>query len=48
MTQTPERLHQLSNGPSAASGAEPSSKALLFDYRQAANPVRAGLTEPIP
>ncbi|NDG74649.1 MAG: cupin [Synechococcaceae bacterium WB8_1B_136] len=24
------------------------SKALLFDYRQAANPVRAGLTEPIP
>ncbi len=24
------------------------SKALLFDYRQAANPVRKGLTEPIP
>lgn len=24
------------------------SKALLFDYRQAANPVRPGLTEPIP
>jgi gentisate 1,2-dioxygenase len=24
------------------------TKALLFDYRQAANPVRAGLTEPIP
>ena len=26
----------------------PSAKAVLFDYRQAANPVRAGLTEPIP
>jgi len=26
----------------------PDSKALLFDYRQAANPVRRGLTEPIP
>jgi gentisate 1,2-dioxygenase len=24
------------------------TKALLFDYRQAANPVRAGLTDPIP
>jgi gentisate 1,2-dioxygenase len=30
--------------PAAASG----SKALVFDYRQAANPVRRGLTEPIP
>ena len=39
MTQTPERRRN----------AEPASaKALLFDYRQAANPVRAGLTEPIP
>ena len=28
--------------------ASPSDKALLFDYRQAANPVRPGLTEPIP
>ena len=48
MTQTPERLHELSTGPSAVTGAEPSAKALLFDYRQAANPVRPGLTEPIP
>jgi len=39
MTQTPERRRN----------AEPAcAKALLFDYRQAANPVRAGLTEPIP
>jgi gentisate 1,2-dioxygenase len=30
--------------PAAPSG----SKALVFDYRQAANPVRRGLTEPIP
>ncbi len=28
--------------------APPATKALLFDYRQAANPVRRGLTEPIP
>ncbi len=28
--------------------APPATKALLFDYRQAANPVRTGLTEPIP
>ncbi|MCT4365112.1 MULTISPECIES: cupin [Synechococcaceae] len=27
---------------------EPGAKAVLFDYRQAANPVRHGLTEPIP
>ena len=39
MTQTPERRR---NADTA------SAKALLFDYRQAANPVRAGLTEPIP
>ena len=39
MTQTPERTVA-----TPASG----SKALLFDYRQAANPVRQGLTEPIP
>ncbi len=32
--------------PSAASPA--GTKALVFDYRQAANPVRRGLTEPIP
>jgi hypothetical protein len=28
--------------------APAATKALLFDYRQAANPVRPGLTEPIP
>jgi len=28
--------------------APAATKALLFDYRQAANPVRSGLTEPIP
>ena len=37
MTQTPEH-------PTATAA----SKALLFDYRAAANPVRPGLTEPIP
>ncbi|MBM5806908.1 MAG: cupin [Cyanobacteria bacterium M_surface_10_m2_179] len=39
MTQAPERKrhHESATG-----------KALLFDYRQAANPVRPGLTEPIP
>ncbi|WP_235299972.1 hypothetical protein [Synechococcus sp. GFB01] len=36
MTRTPE-------APAAAT-----SKAQLFDYRQAANPIRHGLTEPIP
>lgn len=40
MTQTPERRR--------SADADPASKALLFDYRQAANPVRPGLTEPIP
>ncbi|MEY3768207.1 MAG: hypothetical protein RLZZ11_1277, partial [Cyanobacteriota bacterium] len=39
MTQAPERKRLDPSTP---------SKALLFDYRQAANPVRAGLTEPIP
>jgi gentisate 1,2-dioxygenase len=39
MTQAPERKRQ---DPASA------TKALLFDYRQAANPVRPGLTEPIP
>jgi gentisate 1,2-dioxygenase len=39
MTQAPERKRH----------DEPAgSKALLFDYRQAANPVRPGLTDPIP
>jgi gentisate 1,2-dioxygenase len=39
MTQAPERKRH---------DAAPTGKALLFDYRQAANPVRSGLTEPIP
>jgi len=43
---------EASNQPEQA-GLEPpdrseNGKALLFDYRQAANPVRSGLTEPIP
>jgi gentisate 1,2-dioxygenase len=39
MTQAPDRKrHDQSSA----------NKALLFDYRQAANPVRPGLTEPIP
>ena len=39
MTQAPDRKrHDQSSA----------GKALLFDYRQAANPVRPGLTEPIP
>jgi len=36
MTHTPERRLSLDD------------KAQLFDYRQAANPIRSGLTEPIP
>lgn len=32
----------------APSAVDPSAQAVLFDYRQAANPVRPGLTEPIP
>ncbi|CAK6688569.1 cupin [Synechococcus sp. CBW1107] len=39
MTQAPERQRQYEQF---------AGKALLFDYRQAANPVRSGLTEPIP
>ena len=39
MTQAPERQRQ---------DEQFAGKALLFDYRQAANPVRSGLTEPIP
>ncbi|MEY4298481.1 MAG: hypothetical protein RLZZ423_1660 [Cyanobacteriota bacterium] len=48
MTQTPERLQPFHGDSQAGGPAEPSAKALLFDYRQAANPVRTGLTEPIP
>ena len=58
MTQTPER--QLNGQHQAGSGQQrrdsqgvsdpdkPASKALLFDYRQAANPVRPGLSDPLP
>lgn len=42
MTQAP--IHSI---PTTGS-AQWQAKAELFDYRQAANPVRAGLTEPIP
>ncbi len=47
-SQVPATLD--SHGPLAdADQALPgTAKALLFDYRQAANPVRPGLTEPIP
>jgi gentisate 1,2-dioxygenase len=54
MTQTPERR---SSGRAKAGSRNDgrndgsttaTSKALVFDYRQAANPVRPGLTEPIP
>ena len=53
MTQTPELTMATSPVESAKSqhsATDPGagSKALLFDYRQAANPVRSGLTEPIP
>lgn len=51
MTQAPEirSSSPLESGASAEPGtADPAAKALLFDYRQAANPVRHGLTEPIP
>ena len=39
MTHAPERERH---------DQQAATKALLFDYRQAANPVRPGLTEPIP
>lgn len=42
MTQAPEA------GRCTAATDTSSAKALLFDYRQAANPVRPGLTDPIP
>jgi Gentisate 1,2-dioxygenase len=42
MTQAP-----IQSSPTSGS-AQWQAKAQLFDYRQAANPVRAGLTEPIP
>ncbi len=50
MTQAPDLRSSTPVGSGADSGAaaDPAAKALLFDYRQAANPVRHGLTEPIP
>ena len=45
MTQTPKQAITTATG---AAGHHASDKALLFDYRAAANPVRPGLTEPIP
>lgn len=49
-TPVAEDLVQANDGDSGASGHSPpgTSRAVLFDYRQAANPVRSGLTEPIP
>ena len=41
MTQTPEHLTLID-------AEQASAKGLLFDYRAAANPVRPGLTDPIP
>jgi gentisate 1,2-dioxygenase len=50
MTQVP--LQPLSPAPAEASEASAAArwqaKAQTFDYRQAANPIRRGLTEPIP
>ena len=48
MTQAPEAPVAPRPDESAALSMAPAGKALLFDYRQAANPVRRGLTEPIP
>ncbi len=47
MTQAPQAGRCA--GPSTQPEQHPEhNKALLFDYRQAANPVRPGLTDPIP
>ncbi|MCT0217866.1 cupin [Synechococcus sp. CS-1329] len=48
MTQTPEAPVALRPDQSAVLSMAAAGKAQLFDYRQAANPVRRGLTEPIP
>lgn len=53
MTQAPLQASQPSQpAPASAEAAgvmaEWQCAALVYDYRQAANPVRAGLTEPIP
>jgi len=53
MTQTPELTMAtspvvLSESQSGTENPGTASRPLLLDYRQAANPVRSGLTEPIP
>ena len=53
MTHTPEHAITTAPGntagnPSANATGNPTGKALLYDYRAAANPVRPGLTDPIP
>jgi len=51
MTQTPDRPSadlRLSIQAEAMQNSPVADKAQLFDYRQAANPIRRGLTEPIP
>jgi gentisate 1,2-dioxygenase len=49
MTLTPDRpLTGLAAPPDSCLSQRADSKALLFDYRQAANPVRPGLSDPIP
>jgi gentisate 1,2-dioxygenase len=45
---TPPPLAASAEEPSAASPPTTGNPAEIYDYRQAANPVRAGLTEPIP
>lgn len=42
------RLNAMTQVPDIRLAQQPASKAVLFDYRQAANPVRPGLTDPIP
>lgn len=49
MTLTPDRpLTGPAAPPDSCLSQRADSKALLFDYRQAANPVRPGLSDPIP
>lgn len=48
MTQAPSQSGQASLRPAPAGSAAWQAAAELFDYRQAANPIRRGLTEPIP
>lgn len=48
MTQAPIQTSVSGSSPVDASQADWQAAALVYDYRQAANPVRPGLTEPIP